>query len=96
MSQQPPLVSVSRVFAGDTIERALYLFESECSQELVDTVRVISRAPDANGTLVHYEVHHKDSVFDDHAYRTYEAWAVVAAKADQFHVVAASAEHHDL
>ena len=100
----PPLAAVKQRFAGETIERALYLFENECSEEIVEGVLVQDRAERSDGTLVRYEVSWKHSVFDDYAYAGYESWALLApadpAAGDppdaRFSVVSATAEHHNL
>jgi len=103
-SRDPALAAVARRFTGETIERALERFEDYCSEEDVDTLVVQERAERPDGTLVRYEVRWKYSVFDDHAYGNYVAWALLVpadpAAGDpsdaRFRVAAATAEHHNL
>ena len=100
----PPLTELKQRIAGDTIERALYLFESECSEENVDGVAVQERIERSDGILVRYDVNWKHSVFDEQGYDRYVSWALLApadpAAGDptdaRFRVVSASAEHHNL
>jgi hypothetical protein len=95
---------VKKRFTGETIERALENFEDQCSEEDVDTLVIQERAERNDGVLVQYEVRWRYSVFDDHAYGSYVAWALLApsdagagdpANAG-FRVAAATAEHHNL
>jgi hypothetical protein len=103
-SAAPPLVAVKGRFAGETIEQALYRFESQCSEENVDGVTVQERAERSDGVLVRYDVSWKHSVFDEQGYDSYVSWALLAPAdpgagdpADaRFRVVSATAEHHNL
>jgi hypothetical protein len=98
------LVAVKQRFTGETIERALYRFEDQCSEENVDGVVVQERTERSDGVLVRYEVSWKHSVFDDVGYDSYVSWALlspadpgVGDPADaRFCVAAATAEHHNL
>ncbi len=100
----PPLVAVKGSFSGETIERALYLFEAQCSEENVDGVAVKERIERSDGLMVRYEVSWKHSVFDDQGYATYVSWALVAPANPnagdppdaRFRVHSATAEHHNL
>ena len=100
----PPLIAVKQHFAGETIERALYLFEAECSEENVDGVSVQERIERSDGVLVRYDVSWKHSVFDEQGYDSYVSWALLAPAdpaagepADaRFRVAAATAEQHNL
>jgi len=102
-SAPPPLVAVKQRFNGETIERALEWFEDQCSEEDVDTLLIQVHTERSDGVLVCYEVRWRYSAFDDHAYGSYVSWALLAP-ADpgagdppdaRFHVVAATAEHHN-
>jgi len=102
-SAPPPLVAVKQRFNGETIERALEWFEDQCSEEDVDTLLIQVRIERSDGVLVCYEVRWRYSAFDDHAYGSYVSWALLAPAAPgagdppdaRFHVVAATAEHHN-
>jgi hypothetical protein len=103
-SAAPPLVAVKQRFTGETIERALYRFEDQCSEENVDGVVVQERTERSDGVLVRYEVSWKHSVFDDVGYDSYVSWALLAPAdpgagdpADaRFRVASATTDHHNL
>jgi hypothetical protein len=101
--KHPPLVAVKRRCTGDTIERAIYVFERDWSEEAVSNAVVQERTERPDGLLVRYEVLWKVSVFDDHPYGTpYVSWALLVPadpaagdSADaRFRVASATAEHH--
>ena len=100
----PPLVALKERVTGETIERALEKFEDRCSEENYQTVIVQEQFKRRDGTLVHYEVRWKYSVFDDDTSGFHESWALLAPSdpaagdpADErFRVVSATAEHHNL
>lgn len=100
----PKLVTVKRLYTGETIERALIRFEDACSEEAVEKVTVLEHRARPDGTLVRYTVHWKPSIFDDYAYYTYEAWALLrppergaeVPSDARFQVVAATADRHNL
>lgn len=100
----PALAAVKKRFSGATIEAALEGFEDDCSEEDVDTLVIHERSRSGEGVLVSYEVRWRYSVFDDHAYGSYEAWALLVpadpAAGDppdaRFRVASATAKHHNL
>jgi hypothetical protein len=101
-SAHPPLVPVTKRCTGDTIERAIYVFERDWSEENVSNVAIQERIERPDGLLVRYEVQWKISVFDDHPYgQPYGSWALVqptdptASDPDaRFRVAAATQERH--
>lgn len=102
--EPPPLLAVKRPYTGETIEQALARFEDACSEEIIENVTLLESRTRPDGTLVRYTVHWKPSIFDDYAYYTYEAWALLRPPERsaelppdaRFQVVAVTAERHNL
>ena len=101
--KHPPLVALRKRCTGDTIERAIYVFERDWSEEAVSNVVLQERTERPDGLLVRYEVLWKVSVLDDHPYGTpYVSWALLvpadSAAGDppdaRFCVARAMQDHH--
>ena len=99
----PPLVPVTKRCTGDTIERAIYVFERDWSEEGVSKVEIQEKHERRDGLLVRYEVQWNISVFDDYPYgKPYVSWALVRpadpAAGDppeaRYYVAAVTPEHH--